>query len=632
MLEYWHDKGEFYLKKMSREEVKKSILKYHNHSWYEDVYMRNRKNLGKVALFYRGTKITYGEFFKMVEDYARALKTYGIKKGDEFVACLRQTPDYPALVAAASLIGAKINLIAADFNQDYIAQIIHSANADIVLVDDWDFATMKEALHKSTEKKKIILLPVSKWDKLGNPYAEITERFFKLNEEELHKALSEFSNVEDVDTFLENGVSYRGELNGHGKLGDPLAITYTSGSTKKGIHKGVVQRNETYIIMGRYHDPEVAGIPRMDKTTTMAAIGPHADTTMMSGVSDTLLQGGTVALEPIVDENYFLYSLKINNGGLVIATRTYWMRAMKETYTNPEFKGLTLPYLYVPSEGGEPLAAGEEKALNRWLRDVKAGIAMTHTPVSVAKMTIGGGDSEHGSIFLSLYRGYQNPLQKVRKIHEPMGLDYYDFADVAVLNLADGTYCEPREMGRLVANSPTAMKEYHNDPEATSQYFITDAYGRIWGDLGVYGYVDEWNKVYIKGRIGKNDPKIKTFQIADEILKDTKNIMSCEVVVIEEGEQPIYVAHIETQYFKRVNEEKTLLSAEQRCYSKFPDVLRGRLYFRVHSHEEGFPTLFTAKRNLVALKEEGISEKCIIPSEYYGKQSVKVKKIEKKLF
>ncbi len=606
---------------MNRQEVMQSILKDHNHSWYEDIYMRNKDRKDAVAMLYRGSKYTYGDFFEMVIAYAKALKSYGIEKGTEFVACLEQTPDYPVLVAAASYIGAKINLVNANFDKEYLATIIEKANADVVLVADWDFARMSTSLHKTCKNKKIVTLPVSKWDKYNNPYKEVTDRFFKFNEEEYENCLKEFDNIVTVDEFLANGENYTGELNGHTTLEDELAITYTSGSTSKGVHKGVVQKNGAYITMGRYHDHEVAGIPKMDNTITLACVGPHADTALMSGVSDTLIQGGTIALDPIIDEHYFLYSLKFNNAGLAIATRTFWIRAMKETYENPEFKGLKLPGLYVPSEGGEPLSAGEEKALNRWLRDIDAGVAITHTPFSIVKMTIGGGDSEHGSLFLSLFRAYSNYLQKIRGINEPMGLSAYDFVDIVALR-EDGTYCAPMELGHLVANSPISMKGYHNNPEATAAYYIRDAYGNQWGDLSNYGYIDKWKKVYMKGRISKNDPKILPFQIADVILLDTKNIMSCEVIHAndaKDGELPTYVAHIETQYHKKVNIEKTLLSAQKRCEAKFGDQIKGKLLFRVRDHKEGFPTLFTAKRNLNALREEGITEKCIIPSESFQK-------------
>lgn len=606
--------------KMTWKEVERDISKNHNHSWYDEIYLRNKNNLDKTAIFFRGTKISYREFFDMVDSYAKALKAKGINKGDEFVACLRLTPQYPALVAAASKVGAKINLISAEFNPDYIGKIIDNADAKFCLVDDWDLEKMAPVIKKRMKDLETIILPVDYWAKIENPYKVITDKFYKFDEEKFKTILSELDNVISEREFIENGKSYTGETNGHGKLQDDLAITYTSGSTSKGVHKGIVQKNRTYIIMGRYHDPEVANIPSMKNIVTMVAVGPHADTTLMTGVSDTFMQGGTYALDPIIDEEYFLYSLIINKPRLVIGTRTYWMRAMKQTYEESQFKNLKLPYLYVPSEGGEPLSAGEEKALNKWLKDTKAGTAITHTPTSIVKMTVGGGDSEHGSLFLSLYRDYKNKLQKIRSINEPIGLEYYNFVDLGVLR-EDGTYCEPMEMGRLVANSPISMERYHNNPEATDRYFITDAYGKRWGDLGTYGYVDNYNNVYIKGRIFKDDPKIKQFQIADEILRDTKNIMSCEVIYFPE--EDVYVAHIETQFHKPVNEEKALLAAEQRCFNKFGDELNNRLLFRLRSHDEGFPTLFTAKRNINELKEEGITEKCILPSKYYSKDKGK---------
>lgn len=69
--------------KMSKQEVFKSIYENHNHSWYEDLVMRNKDRLNNSALFFRGTRISYGEFFDLVIDYARSLKESIIKRIDE---------------------------------------------------------------------------------------------------------------------------------------------------------------------------------------------------------------------------------------------------------------------------------------------------------------------------------------------------------------------------------------------------------------------------------------------------------------------------------------------------------------------------------------------------------------------
>ncbi|MBE5897900.1 MAG: acyl-CoA synthetase [Lachnospiraceae bacterium] len=213
------------------EEVMESIRKYHNHSWYEDIYMRNKERKNHVALFFRNSTYTYGEFFETTEKYARSLKSLGISKGDEFVACLQQTPDYPLLIAAASLVGAKINLINSSFDIDYIGDIILRANANVLFVSDWDFVKLSPVFRKVN--KKIVVLSVDYWEKVPNPYKETQEKFCDFNRLEYQNEIRKYDDIFSTETFIEQGESYFGEINGHGKLEDDLAITYTSGSTKK---------------------------------------------------------------------------------------------------------------------------------------------------------------------------------------------------------------------------------------------------------------------------------------------------------------------------------------------------------------------------------------------------------------
>lgn len=601
---------ELKMKHVPWQTVREDLYKNHNHSWYKEIYERNKKGLNRTAMVYRGNRnISYGELFSLSEKYGKALKYYGVNPKDEFIACLRLTPDYPILVAAASLINAKVNLIAPFFCDEFLCDIVIKSHAKVVLVNDWDFATIAPALLKCCANKTIVIMPVDAWDAGNNPHSELMERFYSFDRnsfEAAYRLCKTKCNICMIDEFLKCGEGYLGQLDGNGKLSDEIAITYTSGSTRKGWHKGVAQRNETYIIMGRYHDPEVCGMPKMNNCITLSEIGTQADTTLMSCISDPLMQGGIVALDPIIDEHYFLHSLAINKAGLAVATRTFWLRAMKETYENAENHRLTLPYLYVPTEGGEPLSAGEEYALNKWLKDVKAGTKITHTPFSIVKMSEGGGDSEHGSLFLRLFRGYYAPLQRIRRIREPMGMFCYKFAKTVVLR-PDGSYCKPMELGRLAANSPTAMKKYYNDDAATAEYFIKDAYGNIWGDMKAYGYRDKWGNFYIKGRISENDPKIKAFQVSGVISEDYTNIMSCEVVTEDSGrEVPYYIAHIEMQTQEGIDVAKVLRDAYVRCRKEFGDAICSNLYYRIHSSEEGFASLSTTKRNVLALKEEGL--------------------------
>lgn len=116
----------------------------------------------------------------------------------------------------------------------------------------------------------------------------------------------------------------------------------------------------------------------------------------------------------------------------------------------------------------------------------------------------------------------------------------------------------------------------------------------------------------MKGRIPAEKEMIPPFMIADTILKDTKNILSCEV--IEDEATNYYVAHVEFQPGKS-NFEDILMSAKERCIRDFGEEFASRIVYRLHSFDEAFELTGCGKRNNQALKKEGVTEKCVIPVE-----------------
>ena len=86
------------------------IEKNHNHSWYAEICERAKKDPDAIALFYRGTKVTFREMIAKADQIAKAFVEKGIKKGDEIPACLSNTPETVYILLALNKIGAKINL------------------------------------------------------------------------------------------------------------------------------------------------------------------------------------------------------------------------------------------------------------------------------------------------------------------------------------------------------------------------------------------------------------------------------------------------------------------------------------------------------------------------------------------
>ena len=600
------------MKTLSRVEVKDDINKNRNHCWLKEIYERHKDELDREILYYFGKNITYKELFDESIALAKALKANGIGKGDEFVVCIDRIPEFVYFMAAASIVGAKVNFVSEKFDDTYLKSIIKKANCKTIFIQDYKVKKLSKLVNE-LDGYNVVTISHKRSLPKKNEYEEIFNRFYNFE-------VSDYR-CTDYDEFVASGKDYTGKVFEISTLDDPLTVTYSSGTTKQGFPKGIVHKNRHYITMGRYHDPEVSGLPSLKKYSTYSNIPVYSNSFVLSALSDNLILGGKVILDPIDNPDYFLIAMKIHKSNVNIATPSMWITNAINYLRDDKYNIKELPDALFNFAGGEQLSAGEEKTVNRCFKKLKCGINVTHTPVSVSKISMAGADCEHGSVFLKLFRAYFNnqPYRIGRK--EPIGMAPYDFVDVKVLR-KDGTYCDTLEHGRLVANSDCTMLEYNHNPEETNEFYITDAYGKVWGDMKNYGFVDEKGNVSMKGRYNDDDI-IPCYRIADEILKDTKKIMSCEVVKIKDGDKYVYVAHIVPQYGTTFNKEKVLNGAIQRCINAFGSSITRDLYFRIHYLDDIFKMASSGKRNVKLLEDEGLEK---VENLNYNINKTKIKK------
>lgn len=588
--------------------VLEDLEQNHNHSWYEELYLRNKDTLDDIALFYRGTEVTYGEMFENMRQYAKSLRQQGVEKGTEIPICMSNTPELVYLLGAISMVGAKANIFSTEFDKDYITEIIDGCNAEIMFVEDGNYSELKESIDNSHISQIYMTSLTDSLPEKGNPYELFDQQHGKFKNL-VNNYKQENPNIKSIYEFAKIGKDYKGEIISDVNLDDEFSITYSSGSTNSTRAKAIVHTVRSFITIGRCHDTDVQKSASMKHFTIQAQIPTHSNTDIIASISDSLMQGSKLALEPIYDKDFFIDSLLINEPTYVVATRSFWINTMKKVMYDPKYQNVKMPFLLIPFSVGEPLEKNEEKFLNKGLRKVQAGRNKIPTPVSPITMSVAGGDCEHGGIFWILFRSLQSKLPGRLVKNEVAGLNPFQMVDVAVLD-EEGKECAPYQMGRLVANSPCNMKCYKNNKEATDKFFIKDANGKVWGDCNVYSYIDSMGGVHMKGRIPSEKETIPPFLIADTILKDTKNILSCEVV--ENEESGLYVAHVEMQPEAK-NMKKILYSAEQRCNNEFGEDFTSGIAYRIHSFYETFELTGCGKRNVQALKKEPITDKCVKP-------------------
>ena len=583
--------------------ILQEIEKNHNHSWYEEIYKRNKDSLNDIALFYRGNSISYGSMFDKMKSLAIAMNASGVNKGTEIPVCMSNTPELIYVMGAASMIGAKINVFSANVPGDYVFDIIENCNSDIGFFEDNFFIVIREVLSKTHLKKYVLYSLQDSLPKNTNIKKVIGSNYvnFSSNVSELS---NEISNIVSFHDFLEYGQTSKEKVFEQTNLDDEFSITYTSGSTNAKRPKAIVHTTRSFIVVGRFHDADLMYGMHFKKFRCQAIVPPYSNTDLISCISDALMQGACLTLEPVYNKDFFLDSLLFNRPNYIAATRSFWIAAAKKLMTEDAYKNKKLPFLTLAFSVGEELTINEERFLNKTLRKADAGKDMLHIPISLIKMCVAGGDCEHGAIFYRLFRSVSNFSPFSKSTEKRYGMSVLDYAEVAVLDEKNNRLGN-NKFGRLVANSPCTMKCYKNDISATNEFFVKDNKGVVWADMSVYGHIDNRGRVYMRGRIKNADFDEHPFKITDDIIKN-KCILSCEVVAIKGN----YIVHYEFDPLFSGEEKKQLTKIHKTILKKYGTKISNGMFYRKHTKEDSFILTGSGKRDFNALIEEGISPLC----------------------
>lgn len=592
----------------NKTKIKKEIEKLNSNTklcWAKDIERRNKGRLDSTAILYRGNKISYGQLLKQRDEFAKSFKAMGIQKGDEIPVCISNIPELVSMLMAIKLIGAKANIFGADFSEDYIEEIVAGCSQKLFIASDDNYEKIKHIIEKSEVKKKVIFSLADSLPDGKDPYEEYDAPFYRF-ENKVTQFAKEDENILSRSEFIASGKNYHGSIEEDVSIDDEFTITYSSGSTKSGRPKAIVHTNRSYVTMARFHDTDLSRLPAMKDMIGLAHIPPHSNTDLITSISDTLSQGCTIAMEPIYQKEFFARSLEINQPDYVPATRSFWIYAIKNIGKDSLLKNSYWKFLKMPVAVGEAISRNEEKFINQGFRRLKAGKDKLPRPLYPLTISIGGGDCEHGGIFYTIFKHLR---EKISFSNRDFGLVPFQSVECTALR-EDGTECDFEELGRLVANSPGNMKKYKNNEKATNDFFIQDANRKLWGDCKVWGYINKRGNAIMKGRMGNefhlSDGRLfPTFLVADAVLLDTKNIMSCEVVnILDNNQTEIPVIHIEFYPDNRRNKYKSFMGITKRIQKFLPPEIADKVVYRVHSGRDSFPLTGCGKRNILTLEEE----------------------------
>jgi acetyl-CoA synthetase len=179
-------------------------------------------------------RLTYGQLYEKVGQFANALKKLGVEKGDRVAIYLPMVPELAIAMLACARVGAIHSIVFAGFSASALADRIIDAEAKVIITSDGGYRGNKSIPLKSIVDEALEKCPTIK-----------TSVILKRTEEEV-KWISDrdiwwHDAIDGVDT--ENKAEVM-------DAEDMLFILYTSGSTGK--PKGVVHTTAGYMIYAEY--------------------------------------------------------------------------------------------------------------------------------------------------------------------------------------------------------------------------------------------------------------------------------------------------------------------------------------------------------------------------------------------
>ena len=137
----------------------KQHLEYPDYSAYKLIEYTASRHLNNISYNYYGTKKTYHEFLKQIDDTARAMKAIGVKHKDVVSICMPNTPEGIISFYAANKIGAIASMIHPLSAENVIKHYLNISKTEWLIAIDFTIEKVAKVIN-DTKVKKVIAVGV----------------------------------------------------------------------------------------------------------------------------------------------------------------------------------------------------------------------------------------------------------------------------------------------------------------------------------------------------------------------------------------------------------------------------------------------------------------------------------------
>jgi len=451
-----------------------------------------RAHGSEVALIYLGTKITYSDLGRYIENLASALSKQGIKKSSVVAIYLPNCPQFVMAYYAIQKLGAIPTAVSFLYTNREIKLQLSNSGAESIIMLDLMYEKMKPLLNELCINKVMLvsmmhfLSPVKR--AIGSLLGKVQKPSIPAGEPVLY-----------LDKMLEMPSTGYPEVE-ISPRDDAASIVYTAGTT--GLPKGITITHYNVVASMTITDAASGDLYKSRDTQYLLAYLPffhvYGQIVLMTG---GLSMGKTLIVIPnpkfeemlkLIDK----YRIAVFFG--VPASFSIMIKYIK----SGKFK---LNSLRMCSCGSDKLPKNVSEEFKKLTGvDITEGYGLTEACGGVAGPAIG---------------------QEVR--YDTLGTPLPSTL-IAIASPDKDEFVPIGEQGEILVHGPQVMKEVWKDPERTAKYFATIG-GKKWLRTGDLGYMDPDGYLHFVERL-KEVIKYKGFQVFP---KELEKIISEHPAVAE---------------------------------------------------------------------------------------------------
>lgn len=458
-------KNEPWLEYYSREDKK---IKFTKKSIYEFMREGVGDDLSYFALNYFENRITYGELLKNIDICAKALREYGVKKGDIITICMPNMPEAIYIFYACNRIGAVADIIHPLSSPSQIKFYLNESKSSYLFLVDFNYEKVSEIIDQTVVHKVILASPslsMPRMLSIGYRLTRATKVMRPDRDDDKYVNWKSFYHVGETSDAI---------LNAKVKCDDLALILHSGGTT--GSPKGIMISNYSFNAIAQQGAVNVIDVRPKDKIVTILPIFHGFGLGIC--IHTPLCLRVEVILMPEYNANRFYKIWKNDKPHVILGVPTLWEGMM----SNKKFKNVDMSQLKYIVSGGDYLRIKDEKRINDFLHkhgakvDICKGYGMTES-VAATCYTFPGVNAP-GSIGIPM-------VGNTYKICDPKTMEELPIG----------------EEGEICVNGPTLMMGYLNNPKETNSILRKHKDGKRWLHTGDIGYISPDGLVYYTQRL-----------------------------------------------------------------------------------------------------------------------------------